>query len=246
MLQHWENSAERHDIIGDIITLRASFLIDRALRGLRIDFDEALKILRNHNDFASERERQQRGILCAALDNLIEFAAAEEISMIETLPAEITEGSTAEYEEICERYNRTYAEAENRQVLGAATMAAWWLTVGSEAWVTFMTQGDERVRPLHLSFEGLLFRKSEFPPELIPPIEWGCRCFLVSEGMASVKAAMPRVDFKAMVHPVFRESLATGGRIFSQAHAYFQTPLPKYAGRIVKRLKSKFYVQNNA
>ncbi|MCS3085344.1 hypothetical protein NXW09_29080 [Bacteroides ovatus] len=43
---YWENSAERLDIIEDIITLRASFLIDRALTGLRIDMDRALEILK--------------------------------------------------------------------------------------------------------------------------------------------------------------------------------------------------------
>lgn len=46
LILYWENSAERLDIIEDIITLRASFLIDRALTGLRIDMDRALEILK--------------------------------------------------------------------------------------------------------------------------------------------------------------------------------------------------------
>lgn len=238
----WENSAERKDMIGDIITLRCSFLVDRALRGLRIDFERALNILRNHNDFTTERERRQRDILLAAVDNLVDFAAAEETALLEELPGEPQAEEIAAYESLCERYNLTYAARENDQVLFAASMAAWWLTVSPESVVTYMTQGDERVRPWHLSLEGLSYRKSEFPPELIPPIEWGCRCFLVADGFASVHGALPAdEEYRGRVDPVFRESLATGGRIFSPAHVYFSKPLPEDVQQIVKRLKERFY-----
>ena len=246
MIYNWENSAEREEIIEDIIALRCSFLVDRALRGLRIDFEEALNILRNHNSFTTERERQQHEILVAAIDNIVDFAAAEEIAMLEELPEEIDEAGIGDYEAICERYNYTYAETENEQVYFAAKMAAWWMTVNEESVITYMTQADERVRPWHLSLEGISYRKSEFPPELIPPIEWGCRCYLVANGFASVRASLSIDRWKSKVDPVFRESLAVSGRIFSDAHRYFKKPLPKYAKAIVKRLKSKFYDQDNA
>lgn len=243
----WENDAERKDIIRDIITLRCSFLIDRALRGLRIDFEQALNILRNHNDFITARERQRRDILLAAIDNLVDFAAAEEVALLEELPEEPQVEKIAEYETLCERYNLVYASRENEQVLFAASMAAWWMTVDGEAVVTYMTQGDERVRPWHLSLEGLSYRKSEFPPELIPPIEWGCRCFLVADSATSVRASLKPDGLVITVNPVFQESLATGGRIFSTAHAYFSRPLPEYVHRIVKRIKEKFsHAENNA
>ena len=48
--------------------------------------DRALEILKNHNSFTTERERQQRDILIAAIDNLVDFAAAEEYSMLGELP----------------------------------------------------------------------------------------------------------------------------------------------------------------
>ena len=45
-----------------------------------------MEILKNHNSFTTERERQQRDILIAAIDNLVDFAAAEEYSMLGELP----------------------------------------------------------------------------------------------------------------------------------------------------------------
>lgn len=240
LISNWDNDAGRKDIIGDIITLRCSFLVDRALRGLRIDFDQALDILRNHNEFTTERERRTRDILQAAIDNLVDFAAAEEMTMLGELAGQPQPDGNDGYESLCERYNLVYASRENEQVLLAAAMAAWWLTVDSEAVVTYMTQGDERVRAWHLSLEGLSYRKPEFPPELIPPIEWGCRCFLVADGIASVRASSKPDEFIGRIDPVFRESLATGGKIFSSAHAYFSRPLPEYAQQIVKRIKERF------
>ena len=215
------------------------------MRGLALDFDEALSILRNHNNFTTERERQQHEILVAAIDNLIDFAASEEMTMISELPEEVDEECLLDYETICEQYNLTYAEAENEQVLFAAKMAAWWMTVNAESVITYMTQGDERVRPWHLSLEGVSYRKSEFPAELIPPIEWGCRCYLIANGFAAVRASLSIDKCRSMVDPVFRESLATGGRIFTDAHRYFDTQLPEFVQKIVKRLKSKFYEQDN-
>ena len=230
----------------DIITLRASFLIDRALTGLRIDLDHALEILRNHNDFTTERERLQRDILIAAIDNLVDFAAAEEYAMFKDMPETVDERDMEAYGEICHRYNFIYAERENSQVLFAASMAAWWLTVDTDTVLTYMTQGDERVRAWHLSLEGLSYRKSEFPPELIPPIEWGCRCYLVADGFAAVRAALPVPEnCRKRIDPVFWESLATGGRIFSRAHRYFDMPLPEHMTKIVKRIKEKFHAKDN-
>lgn len=237
-----KSSAESLEMLEDIITLRASFLIDRVLQGLRIDLDRALDILRNYNDFTMDRERQQRDILVAAVDNLVDFVVAEEYAMIQELPGELDDSQTEEYEAVCERYNLTYAREENSTVLFAASIAAWWLSVDAGTVITFMTQGDERVRPWHESWEGVSYLKREFPVELIPPLEWGCRCFLVADGFGSVYGALSSKKSKYMpdVNPIFSESLAAGGRIFTEAHPYFRYKIPDGIQEIGKRIKLKF------
>lgn len=205
-----------------------------------MDLDRALEILRNYNDFTTEREKQQRDVVVAAVDNLIDFAVAEEFTMMQELPDEFDTADMGEYEAVCEKYNLTYATEENSTVLFAARMAAWWLVIDSETIITFMTQRDERVRPWHQALEGLSYRKREFPPELIPPIEWGCRCFLSADGFGSVYGAIRKQKHKPEVNPVFAESLAVGGRIFSQAHPYFQNKIPYAICEIGKRIKLKF------
>lgn len=243
LLDYWENSAGRWDVMEDIITLRASFLIDRAITGLAIDFDQALAILRNHNDFTTEQQRQQRDILLAAIDNLVDFAVAEECSMLRELPSELSEEDLESCDDIFLRYNGAGAMQENEDVMYAGAMAAWWIAVSSETVITFHTQGDEKVRPWHEELEGLSYRKSEFPVELIPPIEWNCRCYLSADGFGSVMGRLSPLPKDVSVDPVFRESLATGGRIFSDAHPYFKTRIPNEAKMIAEKIKSKFYSQ---
>ena len=75
-----------------------------------------MEILKNHNSFTTERERQQRDILIAAIDNLVDFAAAEEYAMLGELPETADEQDMEAYEKICRRYNLVHAEEENNQV----------------------------------------------------------------------------------------------------------------------------------
>jgi hypothetical protein len=243
LLDEWDNGAGGREAIEDIITLRASFLIDRAIEGMGIDFDRALELLRNHNGFTTAADRQKRDILVAAIDNLVEFAAAEECAMMDEIPPELDRAIEEEggYEALFARYNGAGAAQENEDVLYSAAMAAWWIGIDEQTLLTYMTMGDERVRPWHEAYEGYSYPKSQFPPELIPPIEWGCRCFLVAEGMASVVGSLAGAKSPVTVNPVFSESLATGGRIFSPEHPYFKKPLPPRVRRIVEEIKAKFH-----
>ncbi|WP_199343199.1 hypothetical protein [Dysgonomonas sp. GY75] len=210
---------------------------------MKLDFDEAVNLLKNKGHSLTERDKRKRELLLAAFDNLIEFAAAEEIRMISELPEIPDRKNLSVYQPICKKYNLKYATQENEDVLHAVNIAFWWIGVPEECLVTFMTQGDERVRAWHLSYEGLSFPKNNFPPELIPPIEFGCRCYLITNGFGSVYGSADKK--KAMIketNPVFKESLAKGGRIFSLEHPYFRGELPEYAKDIVYRIKRKLGV----
>lgn len=240
MVYNLENSAESWETFDEIVSLRASFLIDRVLKGLHLDFEFALEILQNKNMHLTAKEEIERDTLIAAIDNLIDFAAAEETAMMRELPDELDLEDMEIYEDVCRIYNEIYADTENGIVKHAALIAGWWIGTSDESIITFMTQGDERVRDWHLSLEGTSYIKSEFPAELIPPIEWRCRCYLVSDGYGSVFGSLTKPDIKCKIDPVFTESLAKGGRIFSPAHHYFARPLPIEVEAIKKRMKTKF------
>lgn len=244
LIQTQEDTAGSYDILEEMISLRASFLLDRVFDGMHMDFDKALNLLRNHNEFTSLQEKEERDILVAAIDNLVDFAAAQEYTLMKELPDEIDTEHPELYEGLCKKYNEVYASQENEDVFHAATMAAWWITVPQDTLITYMTQGDERVRAWHLSMEGLTFPKYEFPEALIPPIEHGCRCYLITEGsMPSVHASLKRdKGYQKKVNPVFSGSLARKGKIFSQSHSYFKSALPEKVEAIVKRIKNKFYI----
>lgn len=247
-LNEIESSQQAWEIIEDIITLRSSFLIGRILEGMYMDFDKALDLLKKHNSFTTEREKRERDILVAAIDNLVDFAAAEEFAMInelgnmakEDLPEEI-------YENICEKYNLHYAAIENKDVLYAAGVALWWADQSDDSMITYMTQGDERVREWHLSLEGITYPKRDFPSALIPPIEFSCRCYLMADSTTSrVMSSIPLTeDMSWAVNPVFSESLATGGKIFSEAHGYFTKTFreDQHLQTIISRIKLKLWKQ---
>lgn len=205
---------------------------------MKLSFDQAFELLKKEHDFKSLREKDERDILVAAIDNLIDFAAASEYKMVSELPDDPDVSDPDAYEEVCERYNLFYASVENETVAYAASIAAWWISVPEDQIVTFMTQGDERVRPWHLSLEGVSYPKSSFPSELIPPIEWRCRCYLVESSPVFASLKNPET-WRGGLNPVFKESLATKGRIFA-SHPYFDQALPFRITEIVHRLKSKF------
>ena len=224
-----------------MITLRASFLIDSVLEGLRIDFDRAMELLQAKNLHLTERDESERDTLMAAFDNLVDFAVAQEVAMMQELPDELDLAEMESYEAICRKYNETYAETENAQVLHAGAIAAFWLGLSAESLITYNAQNDERVRELHQSFDGLTYPKSQFPPELIPPIEWACRCYLTADGYGSVMDSILKPQIK--VNPIFAESLATRGRIFTDAHPYFRHTLPPEVKAIKQRIKTMLWLR---
>lgn len=240
------NETDSQEILEELMSLRAEFLIQHALDGFDIDYDEALELLRNANDLTDEQSAR-RNIFVAAVDNLIDFAVAEEYQMARELPSLDDEYDEEDYEEIFEKYNQRYAEVENSDAEYAMIIAAGLVGVADGTMLTYMTQGDERVRPWHLQYEGFSAPKSQFPAWLIPPIEHQCRCYLVEDNIVDKLEGVKNAAVKIPTMPdwfnrTFKESVALGGRIFSDEHPYFAVDSRDEASLhdIAKRLKEKY------
>lgn len=228
-----------------IMDLRADFLINRVLVGLNLSMEEAKYKLNKADQYLSDKEKEERNILIAAYENLVDFAVAEEFQMVSNLPSSEEDIITNfdEFEDVFERYNSTYAYAENQEASFSASMAFWWLAIASNTIVTYVTQRDERVRDSHAILDGEAYTKSQFPQELIPPIEWGCRCYLIESEMEMQAYLSGHKHYLPLIDPVFAESLAKGGRIFTDKHPYFNIPQKhkKRLTEIANRIKDKYY-----
>lgn len=249
----YDHTDERWELLEAMMELRAEFAINHAIKGFGMDIEKALELIRNKNNGLSRLEREQRDILVAAIDNLIDFAVAQEFQMSQHLPNDFDYNDLTDIDE-CEdifwRYNHTYAKIENEDIEYAMQIAAAWSIHTNSTVFTYMTQGDERVRPWHLALEGISHPKSSFPAWLIPPIEHGCRCYLVEESSDVLnkisdisKVVCQNDEMPDFVNPVFKESVAKGGRIFSEAHSYFTIPkkYKKKLRHISHTIKSKWF-----
>ena len=222
---------ERWEIMKEIMELRADYLLRHAFSGFKMSLNKAKYIL-SHEDGLTADEKAARRVLFAALDNLADFAVAEEYQMMKNFPADggktDDEDDDTEYTEVFQKYNSAYADTEDMDVEDAMRIALLMYGVTDGTVFTYMTQGDDRVRPWHLQYEGYSAPKGYFPEWLVPPIEHGCRCFLIED---SVFGASKASDVKAEIHVeptmpywfnrTFKECVGMGGRIFSDEHPYF-------------------------
>lgn len=239
----------------ELMAARADIAIQRAFDGLGITYDDAIALIRNAENLDNE-QMAQRAIVLAAVDNLVDFAVCEEYQMAEDiaeLEEELEELDEEDMEEddwielylpVFSKFNDRYMLVENQDIEYATIVAAALAAIKEETILMYMTMGDERVRPWHLQYEGYSAPKSQFPDWLIPPIEHQCRCYLVEDTAstmgtihASVKPQMPE-----WFNKTFKESVAKGGRIFSDEHPYFKVD-ERHISRlntIAKRIKDKY------
>ena len=128
----------------------------------------------------------------------------------------------------------------------AMIVAVFLSSLKDDTILTYMTMGDERVRPWHLQYEGYSAPRSQFPSWLIPPIEHQCRCFLVEDTKSTLVAdiqAAKKPQMPDWFDRTFKESVANGGRIFSDEHSYFQIDKKhvKRLGEISDRIKANYF-----
>lgn len=224
----------------DLARLRAQLAISHAFEGFDIEQDKAIRLI-NQTEDLSELDEEKKKRLIAAINNLIEFSVCEEYQLMtniyKTLPDfdfdsdefdTDNEEAMEPLEELNKKYNLIYAGVENMDIEYAMMIALAWVSSGKEATLTYMTQNDDRVRPWHFALQGFSAKKDDFPSWMIPPIEWGCRCFLVdSNGDSVINQLDLHIFAKAPKKPkqiddVFSESVAKCGRIFGKSHSYFK------------------------
>lgn len=246
------NHEDEWESLEALMEARADIAIRRACAGFGVDFEEALLLIRNADGLDSE-QIAQRNIILSAVDNLVDFSVVEEYQMAddmaeleELLPdgEEMEEDWLELYLPIFSKFHDRYMRTENMDIEYAMIVAAYLSTIKENTVLMYMTQGDERVRPWHLQYEGFTAPKSSFPAWLIPPIEHQCRCYLIEDTetvMASIKASTVP-EMPDWFNHTFKESVALGGRIFSDEHPYFQVD-ERHVGRlnaIAKRIKAKY------
>ena len=263
MLSKLGNNVTKEEALEALAELRADLAITHAFSGFEIDPEYALSLLKSKDDEnLTQLDKDKRDRLIAAVDNLIEFATCEEYQLYKDVISHDpdfdfdtdyfdtdNEELVEEYEALCEKYNKVYAAVENDDIEYAMLIALRWIQYASSIQLTYWTQNDDRVRPWHYALQGFTANKEEFPSWMIPPIEWGCRCFLLtSDGGLFASSEAKKVSAKTPQKPkeidgVFSESVATCGRIFSHAHRYFEVDKADkpMLDRIVSNIRMKYY-----
>lgn len=265
------HSDSREEAEYALMELRADLIINHAYDGFQIDEEEALQLLKNIDDNSLTKEdKEKRDRLVAAVENLIMFAVCEEYHVAEKATSLYHSRVDADedydidfndpddiegYDDINALYNDAYALVENGDVAYAMGVARMWLGFGSDELLTYWTMNDAKVRPWHMALQGYTARRDEFPSWMIPPIEYNCRCFLISSDSAdevwNKGVELRRVMGKAPQKPkqlknsVYSESVAKCGKIFGDAHPYFtiNDSDKEFLDKCVKRIKSKYYGQ---
>lgn len=251
------NGDNQWETLEDLMYERAEIGVKHALDGFGISFDDAIELMRNATNL-TDKQREQRDIIIAAVDNIVDFSVAEEYQMVDEFPEiediedeELAEELMDELETIFTKYNNVYATTENLDIEYAMIVAAALCRYGNDTVLMYMTMGDNRVRPWHRQYEGFTAPKSSFPAWLIPPIEHRCRCFLVEDTVSAFGRINARVDETPTppewFNPTFKESVALKGRIFSDEHPYFQIEAQHKDKllEIAQRIKSKFIYGSN-
>lgn len=233
------NSDSREEALYALAELRAELAINHAFRGMNLEVDEALMMLRNlDDDNFTQYNKDVRDRVVAAVNNLIDFAVCEEYQLYQEVLEEYSDSeidfNSEEYEELlelCEKYNDTYAAIENSDIEYAMGVALRWIGMGSRDYVVYWTRNDAKVRPWHMELQGYAAPRDEFPSWMIPPIEWNCRCFLEvidvntvmgqNTDIKKVMGSASKIQKPKQLSDVFSESIATCGRIFGPSHSYF-------------------------
>lgn len=247
------------EALTELARLRTKIAVIHAFDGFNIGYDDAISLI-NQSEDLTELDEEKKKRLIAAVNNLIEFCVCAEYQLMcdiyEEEPDFDFDTDVYEINEddeddplilICKKYNKTYLGVENTDIEYAMQIALAWVLAEKHQQLTYMTQNDDRVRPWHFALQGFSASKDDFPSWMIPPIEWGCRCFLVDYNGDSIINSVKNINAKyekpKQLDGVFSESVAKCGRIFSKSHRYFKVGNKdkKTLQEIVEIIKEDYY-----
>lgn len=259
LVRNLSNKDKKKEAFIELAKLRARIAISHAFDGFGIDYGDAISLI-NETEGLTDLEEEKKKRLIAAINNLIEFCVCAEYQLMcdvyDEEPNFDFDNDTYEINEdddndplilLCKKYNKTYLGVEDTDIEYAMKVALAWVIAGKNQELTYMTQNDDRVRPWHYALQGFTAKKDDFPSWMIPPIEWGCRCFLVEYNgdsvVNSIKNVWAKYEKPKQLDDVFSESVAKCGRIFSKSHSYFKVwkKDKKKLDEIVEIIKKDYY-----
>jgi hypothetical protein len=131
-------------------------------------------------------------------------------------------------------------EAEDAAAMEAGAVS------GDEVWFEFVTQEDDRVRPMHAALHGSVWRVGD-PAAPVPPIDYGCRCgmrYVAPPGSPAAKVlpvakAVPATHadaFRAWLAARFKVSPAGIGSVVGSLE---KVPLADRQGAATARVQAR-------
>lgn len=240
LVRSLSDKEKKKEALTELARLRTKIATIHAFDGFGMEYEEAIALIQQ-TDGLTELEEEKKKRLVAAVNNLIEFCVCAEYQLMcdvyEELPDfdfdNVEYGINEDDDDdplilLCRKYNKTYLGVENTDIDYAMAIALAWVIAEKHQTLTYMTQNDDRVRPWHFALQGFTAPKDDFPSWMIPPIEWGCRCFLVNYfgdtivNSSDIKKVSAKYEKPSQIDDVFSESVAKCGRIFGKSHSYFK------------------------
>lgn len=166
--------------------------------------------------------------------NVYIFSAAKQYSQVREMSDFIKPDVTfndfkKKADTIFSTYNRNYLETEFNTAISQSQNARNFLEAIAEQkvfpFVTYMSQGDAKVRPEHSDLHGITLPANDpFWNTYWPPNGFNCRCFTIRKKKASL-SNVDKLDIEkinAEVPDLFRANPGRTGVVFnSKKHPYF-------------------------
>jgi SPP1 gp7 family putative phage head morphogenesis protein len=118
-------------------------------------------------------------------------------------------------------YNETWLKVERDITVKQAQSARLWQDIQGQKdilpWLTYITVGDDRVRPEHRILDGITRRVDDkFWDIFMPPVDYGCRCDVKqsSDGKESEISEEQMKSYKDAVPKLFQMNPGKDGYIF--------------------------------